>query len=255
MEVKGKSYLNKNLYKSIMINLSKDGVYSVNVTSNGEKLSDYLSSKDKFTNQIDLLSDEEQILEIVNHFLRNAKINKIDDDYYLRKKYIRVLGKYRNLFLQLKDNEISKKIISNIILKYNFDRANFVYDLLNSKDNIFVHIMDNERKISHEMSEYDTLYINLNNINNFDQEFLEEFISDELKNNNYMYSNICYFKRNRYDNNNKSSYENYEIDFNINNHKYCIRGFNACKIVNNILKKYNNKDFYNEDSYQLKLDI
>ncbi|MDO4963407.1 MAG: hypothetical protein Q4E75_04850 [bacterium] len=258
MELKGKGYLNKNAYKNIRVNLC-DNNYSVIVSSNGVKLENYLNYSEKFTDQIKELSDEEQIYEIVNRFLMYSKINNVTEaSYYYKDKfrrYVKVSGEYRNLFLQLKNSEISKKIISNIIKKYNFDRDNFVYDILDREDIVIIKIGNATSKMSYLLNGTSFLNINLNSVNKLDQKFLETLLENELENNNYMYNKISYYRKKDDSNTSKPLYQDYEIHFNINNHRYSILGFNNCKIVNEVLKKYNNKDFYNFDSYQLKLDM
>lgn len=261
MEVKGKNYLNKMAYKSIKINL-RDNNYSVKVTPNGVKLKSYLDSKMKFTDEIQKFSEDEQIYEIVNRFLIYSKIDCITEDYYkdndnhFKYKYIKVSGEYRNLFLQLKNNDISKKILSNVTKKYNFDRDNYIYKLLNDEDNLNIIIRNNTNKIAYNLNEYGSLYIDLNKVDKLDQKFLETLIEYDLENNNCMYNKLVYFRKKFFDEESCRYYhQNYEICFNINNHRYCIQGVNNCEIVDNILTKYINKDFYNSDNYQLKLDL
>ena len=126
MKLVGRQYLNKNNYDKLIIDQCKDEV-EVKFTST-DKLS-RIESKDYFTDLLVGLSDEEKVIKIVKHFLRNSNINEIINKTYLPRYegWFSVIKGMNNRLLALKllDNDLSKKITKLIFDKYKADRYKY----------------------------------------------------------------------------------------------------------------------------------
>lgn len=122
MKINGQKYLSSNSYNQIVIKLV-NGEYIINISGKDAHFKTIKLSND-FIDTIRFLDDDNKVLEIVNHFLRNNLITGLNSEHIYRYQHFNMVnGNDRTLMLQIKNNEIGKKIVNNINQKYLLDRA------------------------------------------------------------------------------------------------------------------------------------
>ena len=125
MKIEGQKYLNKNNYTKIVMNLL-GCEYKVRVKCD----KDYETIKDgySFTDDLKNLNDQEKVTEIVEHFLRNSKLNEIKESRYNGYTGIFSIAmgsNGRQLAIKLPKNELGESIAKKIIDKYYHDRKGY----------------------------------------------------------------------------------------------------------------------------------
>lgn len=113
----GKKYLDANDYSKIIINKNNIKVYKDN-----EIEGNYKGISSEFKG----LTNEEINGKVIEYFLDYNTIHAIDLAYFIgNKRYIAIEGDYRILLV---NTEISKDSALNMIIKYNMDRYNELFD-------------------------------------------------------------------------------------------------------------------------------
>ena len=125
MKIDGQKYLDKNNYNKIVMNLL-GSEYKVSVKC--EK--DYETEKNNYSFTDDLidLSDNEKVIQIVEYFLRNSKLNEIKESRYngyTGMFSIATGSNGRQLAIKLPKNELGELIGKRIVDKYYHDRKEY----------------------------------------------------------------------------------------------------------------------------------
>lgn len=232
MRINGKKYLSNNSYHRIVIKIVNDE-YVINISGKDDNFKTINLSND-FIDTVKFLDDDHKVLEIVNHFLRNNLVTGLSyAEYYRNDKHFNVVnGGDRVLMLQIKNNEIGKKVVDNINQKYLLDRARYPF-----KDGSYM-IATSDKKCCYQDH---FIYLKRNKdkqVSKEDMEFLKAFLLSKIDIN---YKTILYYK-DKIINNNKSQFlfsdDVIDVDF--------IR-----KIAENSNKEFS-KNSYNKQ-LQLKL--
>lgn len=159
MQVIGKKYLDSNFYNSITIHSDKIYIYS------RDKIIT-IDSDSKFSDELKGKSKDEIIEMIIDHYLRNTKVCRIEPTEVLGTN-----GRKLKFDTYIGDNNKSK-----IIHKYQSDRLNHFYERDDSKNSIYS---------INQLSEYDgNKYFFLtkdNKVATFELEFLYEMIENMFK--------------------------------------------------------------------------
>ena len=188
MKLVGKKRLLANNYNQVIIS-EKEGEIVCKVKSKKDVKGNVVNS---LSNELKDKSDSEQLLLIVNEFLRNNKIVNITDLKYLsnyNSSFIEVLtSNNRKLDIETSLNiECISEIVSNILLKYNIDRYNKIYNNINNINKIFI-LFENKSSgytvITEKDKKNDNIVIKCakinNKINENDTEFITNFIKELL---------------------------------------------------------------------------
>ena len=183
IKINGKSKLDSNDYERLVIRYS-DEKYLVNVN---KKRTSFPTVKlnNIFSDRLKKVSPEEQVIEIIDYFLRNNQINEISDFKYL--------SHYEGVFTAVKSNrsimalQIPRRIknddiLNNIIFKYRNDRYNFLEK--NKNINSFEISIEKDsssysRRKLWDNEDYES-YIKLCIRKSFDDKFLKEFLFEKL---------------------------------------------------------------------------
>ena len=181
MKINGLKHLNSNWYNYIMIrNLNSDEI-KVNV-KNDDNIKT-IKNNNTFYDSIKDLTDKEKTNEIIRYYLRNNKIHCINGNAQLDNYdgYFIVIEGSRNLYLQLKEDTIDKKIIKEIKEKYIKDRYEYLFGNYFKKidfsfrENESSYYLDNYRNDNEEV-----LNIHLNAKNkdllNYEKKFFNNYI-------------------------------------------------------------------------------
>ena len=124
VKINGEKYLNANNYKRIMIREEEEG-YKIDITPLDKEFKT-IPNYYKLTDDLKKMSSEEQIIEIVDNFLRNSYISKLEQKSFLDHYSGRfdVVKGTKELDLRLFNSnliEVNQKIIN----KYRQDRYDF----------------------------------------------------------------------------------------------------------------------------------
>lgn len=184
MKIKGTTKLNKNMYDTIFL-------HPRGIRIEGKDTFPTIKSDHPFTETLNGLSDEEVRSEVINHFLRNSRLNILSDNYYhAGKKYLLVAGD-RTLKSSI---DLSKKEKERIHLKYQIDRINSLSKIKAEKIDITLC----EGCTSYFQDEEGILLISICSKDGkpleYEKQFLENYLDEILK------DNIVYLK------------ERYELD-------------------------------------------
>lgn len=188
MKVNGIKYLNSNLYDKIIIRRLEEGI---KIDIKGKSKINTIKTSTIFYDEIKNLSDKEKISEIVEYFLRNNKIQHLED----RKKLTHYNGKFtviggpRELLMQIKKEDIDNNILKLLKEKYIKDREEF---LIKHNDIELICIGESFYKSSYQMIENDFYrevpYININlkqcrgKLEDFEYDFFMKFIEEKINN-------------------------------------------------------------------------
>lgn len=178
----GKKKLDSNDYQAIIIRKLEKG-YIVNVQKKRNP-SNTEQQTIKFSSSLKGLTDDKQIVEIIEYFLRNNKINRLED-YGLMHCYegsfSLVKSNKSTLALQIPKNINNCDIAKKILDKYRSDRWEYLYQNSDvSKYEIYTSSYSSYS--SYELTKKETekeKHIKLN-VNSLDTKFLEEFFKEKL---------------------------------------------------------------------------
>ena len=128
MKIDGVKYLDANNFDRIIIRDKK----GLNVKVNSKL--DYVTEKSSnpFSKELKESNDINSILKIVNYFLRNNVINKLEDEVYIPyyiDSFSCIGSNDKRLYLQILSNYTTRLMTKNIINKYHYDRNKVVYNL------------------------------------------------------------------------------------------------------------------------------
>ena len=123
MKIEGVTKLNKNMYDSIFL-------HPRGIRIEGKESFPTIESSYKFSDSLKGLSDEEKRSEVINHFLRNSRINILSDNYYHAGKRYLLIGGTRTLKSTI---GFSKEDKAAIHLKYQMDRIKTLSQLESDK--------------------------------------------------------------------------------------------------------------------------
>lgn len=188
MKLVGKKRLLANNYNQIIIT-EKDKEIVCKVKAKKDIKGNIV---DSLSNELKDKNDGEQVLIIVNEFLRNNKIVNISDGAFLShydNHFIEIItsnNKKLDIESSLKVDCINE-ILSNILLKYNIDRYNKIYNNINNINKIFIFSEDHSSGytiVKENDLENDNIAIKCarvdNKINMGDTKFITDFMNTLL---------------------------------------------------------------------------
>ncbi|MBQ7136365.1 MAG: hypothetical protein IJO43_00110 [Bacilli bacterium] len=183
--IRGLKQLNADDYSAIIIREGKEG-FRVDVKASKNSL-DTTKNNHYISDELQNLDAHQAIINIVEYFLRNNKIDYIGDKKILQRydgKFGIVSGK-RKLYMQVSDKKLSG-IPKMVMGKYLMDRAAFFEEC---KDIPFYEASVSADQTSYVKSRGNdgdfvsmTLKTNGDGLANFEKRFLQEFIYDRLTN-------------------------------------------------------------------------
>ena len=186
MKINGIKHINNNFYDYIMIrNLYLD---ETRIDTKSDLNIDTLKSSKTFYNSIKHLNEKEKINEIIRYYLRNNKIYSISDKCVLSHYdgYFTVIEGNRNLYLQMKEDSLDKKILNEIKEKYIMDRYEYITNNNLNKIDISYSYKESSCYIEKYRNDIeDVLNIILKDNNKKLLDFEEEFILNYM---NYLFS-------------------------------------------------------------------
>ena len=185
MELRGLKYIDANDYYSLMIRDTEKGL---KVNAQGDMKYQTIKSSFPISLELDRNDEEKTKNELVSYFLRNNKINMIEDNLILSRydgKFLGALSGDKGLYLQIKKNDNSIDIAKKILDKYIIDRYQTVFN----EEDVVIYKIDTADKSSYRVYEVNgekRVEITLKrkphslDIVQIEKEFLEEFISEKL---------------------------------------------------------------------------
>lgn len=170
MKIEGVTKLNKNMYDTIFL-------HPRGIRIEGKDSFPTIESTYKFSDSLKGLSDEEKRSEVINHFLRNSKINILSDNYYHAGKRYLLIGGTRTLKSTV---AFSKKDKSAIHLKYQMDRIKALSELESDKYELTL----SEGCTSYYQDEDGVIKIGICSNDNkpleYEEQFLEAYLDEIL---------------------------------------------------------------------------
>lgn len=127
IEIRGKKYLNSNLYDNIVVGDKKNNEDTILITATSKEYKNVetiaMTGK-SFIDSISHLSSQDKVLEIINYYLRNNNLQLIDG-----KEGIHIFSTSgRRLYIKssLLDKQMKNIILKEIMKKYREDRLMFL---------------------------------------------------------------------------------------------------------------------------------
>ena len=180
MNISGIKSLCTDKYTSILIRTNAQEQIQIDIKN---KNKDYSSNEEKFSyEEIKELSITEQINKIIGFYLKNNKLNYINDNEHIDRyegKFFVALGT-RNIGIQVPKNILDINIIKLITKKYIKDR----YEFLNNNDiNDFI-IIDINKSSFNSIDKHILLNLKISSkgeLLNFEKDFIINFIKNKLE--------------------------------------------------------------------------